>query len=181
MKLIVGLGNPEDKYRNTRHNVGFLVIDKLAGQTNQFRLMKKFNSFICKLKTENYELLLAKPDTFMNRSGEAVKRIVNSYQLPVDSLYVIHDDLDIPLGSYKIQLGKGPKEHRGIVSIEQALADKNFWRVRIGVDNRPMANGKWQMVSGDEYVLGNFPKEEKKVIDGIVEEVVNKLWAVLNQ
>ncbi len=174
MKLVVGLGNPGDEYKNTRHNVGFTVVDALASRQFSifnFQFSKKFNADI--LQTD--DILLAKPMTFMNRSGEAVKKIMTNYKLQMPNLYIIHDDLDIPLGSYKIQLGKGPKEHRGILSIEQSLGRKDFWRVRIGVENRS------KDISGDEYVLSNFSGDEKKIIDRIMEEVVNKLWVVLNQ
>ena len=169
MKLLIGLGNPGREYERTRHNVGFMVIDALA-------------------KRPIDGVMLVKPTTFMNRSGVAVKKLATSYQLPATSIYVIHDDLDIPLGKYKIQLGKGPKEHRGVVSIEQALADKNFWRVRIGVDNRQatqpnggQASDKRQVTSGDEYVLSNFPKGEMAVIKRMIGEVADELWAVLSQ
>ncbi|MBI4034933.1 MAG: aminoacyl-tRNA hydrolase [Candidatus Chisholmbacteria bacterium] len=181
MKLVVGLGNPGEKYGITRHNLGFLLVDTLAGRKNQFKLVRKFNSLICKLKTENCELLLAKPQTFMNRSGEAVRKLVNSYQLQVDSLYVVHDDLDIKLGEYKIQKGKGPKVHRGILSVEQSLGRSDFWRVRVGVDNRQATSDKRQVTSGDEYVLSKFPKDERLIIDRVISSVVERLWEVLNR
>lgn len=168
MKLVVGLGNPGKEYERTRHNVGFMLVDRLS---TEFKFSKKFNAEI--LQTD--DLILIKPQAFMNRSGEAVRKIVNSYQLPVDSLYVIHDDLDIPLGKYKIQKGKGPKEHRGILSIEMALGSKDFWRIRVGIDNRELDN----RISGEEYTLQNFTDEERKtvarVIDQLVEELCSKL------
>ena len=111
----------------------------------------------------------------MNRSGEAVKKLVNKYKVQSTNLYVIHDDLDIPLGKYKIQKGRGPKEHRGILSIEQSLGKKDFWRVRIGVENRSSD------MAGDEYVLDNFTAEERAIIDGVIQDVVKDLWVVLNQ
>jgi len=156
MKLVVGLGNPGEEYKDTRHNVGFMVVDALGLRPSD-------------------GIVLVKPETFMNRSGEAVKKLVNKYKVQSTNLYVIHDDLDIPLGKYKIQKGRGPKEHRGILSIEQSLGKKDFWRVRIGVENRSSD------MAGDEYVLDNFTAEERAIIDGVIQDVVKDLWVVLNQ
>ncbi|MEK7182841.1 MAG: aminoacyl-tRNA hydrolase, partial [Patescibacteria group bacterium] len=119
MKLIVGLGNPGKQYENTRHNVGYMVIDKIKNQ---------------KLKIKN--MMLVKTNVFMNNSGEAIKKLTTDYRLQTTDLYVVHDDLDIPLGQFKIQYGRGPKDHKGIQSIEETLGTNEFWRVRVGVDNR---------------------------------------------
>jgi PTH1 family peptidyl-tRNA hydrolase len=116
MKLIVGLGNPGREYENTRHNVGAIFIDYL------------------KKKEIPSGIILAKTDVFMNDSGTSVRKMVDYYKLGLDFLCVVHDDLDIPLGSYKIQKGKGPKLHNGILSVENELGSEDFWRVRIGVD-----------------------------------------------
>src|SRR3989338_3962417 len=150
MKVIVGLGNPGQEYENTRHSVCFVVLDKLG---TGFRYEKKFNSEVAKTDS----ILLIKPQTFMNNSGEAVQKIVNFYKIDLQDLYVIHDDLDIRLGEYKIQFGKGPKVHNGVSSIEQALGTKDFWRVRIGIDNKD--------------VLGKFLPEEKGIIEGVIDEI----------
>ena len=150
MKLVVGLGNPGEEYKNTRHNVGFMVVDALALRPSD-------------------KIVLVKPETFMNRSGEAVKKLVNKYKVQSTGLYVIHDDLDIPLGKYKIQKGKGPKDHRGILSIEQSLGKKDFWRVRIGVENRQ------KDISGDEYGLSDFTLAEKQIIDQVIASVCQDL------
>jgi peptidyl-tRNA hydrolase, PTH1 family len=162
MKLVVGLGNPGDEYKNTRHNVGFMVVDALA-------------------KRPIDGVMLVKPETFMNRSGEAVKKLMTNYKCQITNLYVVHDDLDIPLGKYKIQLRKGPKEHRGILSIEQSLGRKDFWRVRVGVDNRQATSHKLQATNGDEYVLSDFPKREKKVIDRVINKVTSELVRLLDK
>lgn len=153
MKLIVGLGNPGEKYKNNRHNVGFWVVDSLN-----------------KLKLAGAVFL--KPQTFMNRSGIEVKKLVKKYPLDKNELYVIHDDLDIELGKYKISLAKGPKVHNGLQSIYQQLGTKNFWHVRIGIDNRE-ATG--YTGSGEDYVLQNFRPEEREVVKGIIETVVKEL------
>lgn len=108
----------------------------------------------------------------MNDSGSFVKKLVSQYpSIPVSSIYIIHDDLDIALGSYKIQFWKGPKDHKGLQSIEAALGTPDFWRVRIGVDNRDPKN----RISGEEYVLQDFTSEEKTVIDKVIDEICKKL------
>lgn len=164
MKVIVGLGNPGEKYAKNRHNVGFLVLDQLA----EVRWESKFEAMICKVG----DTLLVKPQTFMNRSGVAVGEIVNFYKVSTDDLIVVHDDLDIRLGEYKIQKEVGPKVHNGVNSIEECLGRKDFWRVRLGVDNR--VGGEFR-TSGDEYVLSDFTPEETQVIDSVIEKAVKEL------
>lgn len=162
MKAVVGLGNPGEKYANNRHNVGFMVVDRLAGKDADWE--SKFESLI--LKSADY--LLVKPQMFMNRSGEAVAKLVNFYKVGGGDLWIVHDDLDIRLGEYKIQRGVGPKVHNGLTSVEERLGTKDFWRARVGVDNRPVGEIR---TPGDEYVLADFTAEERK----IVEEIIGKL------
>jgi len=152
MKLIVGLGNPGDKYENTRHNVGYLFVD-------QFSLIKSKN-FVVK-----------KTGVFMNDSGSAVKKLTSTYNLVPSNLFVVHDDLDIPLGKYKIQLGVGPKDHKGLESIDQELGTKDYWHVRIGVDARDPNN----RIVGEEYVLQDFTKNERQILDTVIKEICKKL------
>jgi len=169
MILIAGLGNPDVKYKNNRHNVGFIFIDYLFSKfseltnlrINKFKYDKKLNSQFAKLVIDKNELILVKPQTFMNRSGEAVRKVIENWKLKIENLIVAHDDLDISLGKFKIQKGTGPLLHNGIESIENHLHTKDFWRVRIGVDNRKTAN----RINGETYVLQNFQPEEKEIID----------------
>ena len=158
MKLIIGLGNPGERYKNTRHNAGFLVADEL----------QKMKLPAC--------VVVKKSDVFMNDSGNFVKKIVDKYKLNLSDLYIIHDDLDIPLGSYKIQMGVGPKVHNGVNSIETELGTEDFWRVRIGVDSR----NPDKKISGEEYVLQNFTDEEKIILDRVIKNVVKDLTSVRN-
>ena len=144
MKSVVGLGNPKQEYASTRHNVGFMLVDKL--------------------KDINLPVKLYKSDVFMNDSGKFVRKIFNSKNF--DDLVIIHDDLDIPLGSYKIQLGRGPKLHNGILSIEKELGNDEFWRIRIGVDNR-----KEFRTPGEKYVLENFTQEEMEILDQVFDRI----------
>lgn len=152
MRLIVGLGNPGPEYVYSRHNAGFLVAEALQN-----------------IKLPN--TVIRKSDTFMNDSGTFVKRLVDQYKLDLSDLYVIHDDLDIPLGSYKIQLGRGPKDHNGIKSIDGELGTSTYWHVRVGIDNRPLDNRPL----GEEFVLQNFTDDEKRILDKTIQEVCKKL------
>ena len=183
MKIIVGLGNPGVEYEKTRHNVGWMVVEELlsrfqvpGSRFQGFKYEKKFEAEVFKAG----DLMLVKPLSFMNRSGEAVAKIVNYFGSSRESrvssfenLYVVHDDLDIRLGEYKVQFGKGPKIHNGVNSVERALGTDQFWRVRMGVDNR--SREERVMSRGREYVLRRLTGEEMEVVDGVVEEVVEKV------
>lgn len=178
MKLIIGLGNPGKKYENNRHNVGFHVAEALAiklsgdGAIKQWRDDKKFGS---SLLTLDSSLILAKPQTFMNDSGRAVAKLVNWYKIEPNDVYVIHDDLDISLGAYKIQKGKGPRLHYGVQSIEKALGTEDFWRVRIGVDNRSNEN----RTPGEQYVLQDFTEEEMETVNEVIDKIIKELSLII--
>ncbi len=158
MKLIVGLGNPGDKYVNSRHNVGHVVVDKVKSK---------------KLKVKS--VIIAKTNTFMNDSGVSVKELMSKNNVNTDNLYIIHDDLDLPLGSWKMQYAKGPKDNGGINSIEQVLGTNNFWRIRVGVDNRKHEPHFTKVTRGEDYVLEDFAKEEKIVLDKVINNICKKL------
>jgi PTH1 family peptidyl-tRNA hydrolase len=155
MKLIIGLGNSGTEYLNTRHNVGFLVVDELK-------------------KHKSSNLQIYKSTNFMNESGSFVLSLYTKYNIQNTDLYIIHDDLDIKLGEYKIQFGRGPKDHNGILDIEDKLGTKDFWRVRVGVDNRPQDNKPM----GLEYVLQNFSDEERTILDRVILEICKKLASI---
>ncbi len=177
-KIIIGLGNPGAKYALTRHNAGHMLIEYLRAHP---------------LPTRNYQLL--QTDCFMNTSGTFVKNILSQNQkLKTENLYVAHDDLDIPLGKYKISYAKGPKIHNGILSIEDALGTSDFWRIRIGVDNRDnhisdMTDGNTPQPSttnnrppahgsGEQYVLSQMtPPEHSILLDvfGIIHQALSSL------
>ena len=105
----------------------------------------------------------------MNDSGDFVKKVTRTYNLEPSNLYVVHDDLDIPLGQWKIQLGVGPKVHYGVNSVEEALGDKNFWRIRVGVDNRDSGQAR---MTGEQYVLQDFTEEELKILEGVFDAII---------
>jgi PTH1 family peptidyl-tRNA hydrolase len=159
MLLIVGLGNPGTKYQNNRHNVGHLFVDYIV---------QKFKGLnVPRLK-------IVKTDCYMNVSGVFVKKLVSSYSLQTTPypLIVIHDDLDIPLGKFHIQFASGPQLHNGLESVEQHLKTKDFWRVRIGVDNRLPD----KRIPGEKYSLQNFLPEEKKLLET---EIFPKIFSQL--
>ena len=170
MKLIIGIGNPGEKYKGNRHNVGFLVLDELARQmaNDQWSMVKKFQSLIINHESS---IIFVKPQTMMNSSGKAVRKLVDHYKIKMPNLWVIHDDLDLRLGNYKIQKGKGPREHKGLLSIYEALRTKDFWHVRVGVDNRD----KDSRTAGEAYVLQDFLPEEQKIVNEVIKKIVDEL------
>jgi PTH1 family peptidyl-tRNA hydrolase len=171
MKLFVGLGNPGKKYEHTRHNVGFIVVDRLLQQeVDNMEIMSGgvAGEVYKGLRSGNYYL---KPMTFMNDSGKAVAPLINFYKISPDDVFVIHDDLDIKLGEYKIQKGVGPKLHGGINSIEKELGTSEFWRVRIGVENRESEN----KIPGEAYVLMDFNEDEKSTLNTVISQVIDEL------
>ncbi|MCB9813434.1 MAG: aminoacyl-tRNA hydrolase [Pseudomonadales bacterium] len=178
MKIVVGLGNPGVVYENTRHNVGFAIIKNLSEvlRCPNFSLKKKMKSEVCKVDQNIFVM----PQTFMNGSGFAIKSIIDYYHedkndTNLQDLYIIHDDLDIVLGEYKIQFGIGPAAHNGLLSIYQHLKTKNFWHVRVGVDNR----GGDRSIPAESYVLQKFSPLEIEKINTLKPEIVRKLIAII--
>jgi|SRR3989344_4026922 len=170
MRCIVGLGNPGKKYIQNRHNVGFMFVDEVVGDrkwlpTKTDIVLYNWNDD----KGERIEYI--KPQTFMNESGKAVKYVVKKYDLAPENLFIVHDDLDIRLGEFKIQKGKGPKVHNGVNSIEKVLKTVDFWRIRIGVDNRDPDN----RISGERYVLENFLAEEMQILKDVFKKITKDL------
>lgn len=181
MKLIVGLGNPGKQYEQTRHNTGFLVIEKLADSFEENATWKKradLKAVVADAKINRHKILLAKPTTFMNNSGEAVQALLHFYKLSPADLIVIHDDTDVPLGEYRIQTNRGAAGHNGVASIIEHLGTKNFSRVRIGLAPSPAGRGTEgegaSPVISDTaaFVLGKFTKEEQKILHEVIENVV---------
>ena len=179
MKLIIGLGNPGKKYEKTRHNAGFMVLDRLRQalakyNISEWELSKKFNSQICGCAINSEKIILAKPMTFMNASGQAVQLIAQYYKIEPENIIVAHDDKDIKLGEIKIQKDRGHAGHNGIRSIIDHIGSQNFTRVRIGIAG---ANEK-KMIDIAKFVLGKFGIFEKgkleKSIAKALEEILKK-------
>ena len=162
MKLIVGLGNPGSRYERTRHNLGFLVIDRIAAQ-NRIEVGKVFcDALVGEGALENERVMLAKPQTYMNRSGECVEALAREYAIAPADLVVINDDLDLPFGRIRIRPSGSAGGHRGLVSIMENLAGEQFHRVRIGI-GRPPEN-----MEPAVYVLEPFNTAETEGLDEIV-------------
>lgn len=176
MKLIVGLGNPGKKFEKTRHNLGFRIIDELKKKNkfSRFVLVKEFNSLISKGKIAEKEVILAKPQTFMNNSGKAVKALFSHFKIPTSNLFVVHDDLDLPLGKFKISFAKGSANHKGVQSIIDELKTKEFYRFRVGIN----PNSK---VKDKNFVLEKFNKKEEKILKGVIENVLNAIELALKE
>ena len=159
IKLLVGLGNPGDKYTATRHNAGFWWIDEIASQTNsKLSLDAKFFGLAGKLNTKADRWLL-KPTTFMNASGKSVAALANYYKISPAEILVVHDELDLPAGSLKLKNGGGHGGHNGLKDIEAALGTKDFWRLRLGIVHPGDRN---EVVN---YVLNAPTKDEQTAID----------------
>jgi PTH1 family peptidyl-tRNA hydrolase len=169
--LIVGLGNPGTQYENTRHNIGFKVIDKLVNDLGARDVSK--SSFQGKLfKTSN--ILFLKPTTFMNLSGQSLQVVKNFYKIELEDIVVIHDDIDLPFSALRFKKGGGHGGHNGLRSID-AVMGKEYIRVRMGV-GKPQYRG--QVV---EFVLSNFSTDEEKILDGYIEHTVEAIKQLENK
>ena len=172
--IIAGLGNPEKKYDNTRHNVGFQVIDQLGKILNIEIKENKFNSLFTQTTYSDKKLFLAKPLTYMNLSGKAIAEIKNFYKIDVENLIVVHDELDLEFGEIKIKQAGGSAGHNGLKSIVSSLGSNNFIRLRVGI-GRPPENQ-----SGANYVLGKFSKAENEVIEDVLNKTCDAVLEIIN-
>lgn len=183
MYLIVGLGNPEEEYSRTRHNMGFNTINKIATQYNIDVHKKKFKGLYGIGNIEGEKVILLKPQTYMNLSGESIKEVINFYQISTKELIIIYDDMDIEIGKIKLRKKGGAGSHNGMKSVIENLKTEEFPRVRIGI-GKPKDKSK--MI---EYVIGPIPKEEitglEKGInlakDAVIEFIKNDLDSAMNK
>ncbi len=152
MKLIVALGNPGDEYKYTRHNVGFLILDEYLGDV---KWKSKFNAMYYETNIKSEKVLFVKPLTYMNLSGDAVVKFVKYYDIDLDDILIIQDDLDLPFGVYKLKTNSSDGGHNGIKSIINRLGSKEFARLKVGISNNKSIDTK-------DYVLGNFSSSERK-------------------
>jgi PTH1 family peptidyl-tRNA hydrolase len=170
MHLIVGLGNPGADYAKTRHNAGFLLVEKLAVQSGAgWANERKFVSRIAKCEHNGSKVLLCEPQTFMNLSGEAVGALVDYYQLPLDKILVVVDDADLPLGEIRLRPGGGGGGHHGLESVAQHLGSKAYARLRIGIGRRNEA----RQITG--HVLGKFSADENAVLEKVLERAAGQM------
>lgn len=155
MKLIVGLGNPEKKYEKTRHNTGFMVLDLLLEDLGITLDQEDFKSFYTTTKYKNEKIIIAKPQTYMNASGEAVQELVHYFKCDIDNLVVIHDDLDLPVGKIRLRKSGSSGGQKGMGNIIDLLGTSDIKRIRVGISNDKLIDTK-------DYVLSKITKEEKK-------------------
>ena len=173
MKLIVGLGNPGEKYAATRHNVGFHWLCRLAEQLRiTFKSEVKFHGLCANMMLDNEQFWLLKPQTYMNASGMAVAALSGFYKISPDQLLVVHDELDLPPGTAKLKLGGGAGGHNGLKDIITRLATQDFWRLRIGVGH---PGNKNEVV---DYVLHPPRKEEALLIDDAIQRSL-VIWPLI--
>ena len=162
MKLIAGLGNPGEQYQSSRHNLGFLTLDYLAGRHDIPLKKQGFEALFGKGKIGNETVLLAKPQTYMNLSGIALERLVSYFRVDIKDLIVVHDDLDLPFETIRLKKGGGEGGHKGLMSIIQHVGSADFLRVRIGI-GKPIRKS---MV--EKYVLSPFAEEEQNAVPSIL-------------
>ena len=170
MILIIGLGNPGKKYQNTRHNLGFIVLDKLVN--SPWTRKDKFKSLVSFLDND---IILVKPQAFMNNSGEAVSKIASFYKVKPSDIWVVHDDLDLKTGQLKIKTGGGVAGHKGLESIVSYLKTQDFVRFRLGIDHPFLG------VPVEKYVLLPFEKEEEEIIDNLIKETKEAIKLALKE
>ena len=179
MKLIVGLGNPGQKYGGTRHNVGFFWLDQLqkAWQFPEFSLHKKLETEISSAVRNGEKVFLAKPRTFMNLSGTAVQKILAFYKLTPEDLLVLHDDKDILCGDFRLAAESSSAGHNGVQNIIDVLGTKRFARLRIGIGNKNEDMPASSPIETSDFVLGKLTKSEQEKI----EKIKPAIWQIIEK
>jgi len=173
MLVLVGLGNPETKHSLNRHNVGFMTIDRIVQEYNLGPYKNKFQSQIITKKINNKPIILTKPQTFMNLSGQSVSNIINFYKLKTENIIVLHDDLDLNIGNIKTKIGGSSGGHNGLKSIDSHIG-QNYRRLRIGIGHP----GDKNLVNN--YVLGDFSTQESNIISELINNITIKLNLIIN-
>lgn len=192
MKIIVGLGNPGEQYKNTRHNAGFLALDSLGNskalnhtpELIRFSLDKKLKSRIYHTVHKGEKIILVKPDTFMNASGAAVSLVMQYYKAKIDDLVVLSDDVDLPLGQLRVRLRGGSGGQKGLQNIIDTLGTEEFVRVRIGIANTEDSNEIDLLptkIDTADYVLQNFSNDEMAKLEKTLETLVSHITNTLNK
>lgn len=166
MKLIVGLGNPGKEYQNTRHNVGFMVLDKYLRENGIDKYKEKFGGIYYENSVVGEKVLFLMPQQYINLSGQVLKKYIDFFKIDVNDILIIHDDLDTPCGSIKIRPSGGSGGHNGLKDIENNLHTKQYKRIKIGISNNKLINTK-------DYVLGKFSNEDKRLIDNVIEKTMH--------
>jgi PTH1 family peptidyl-tRNA hydrolase len=175
MHLIVGLGNPGKRYENTRHNAGFLVVDRLAQRWDCAIEKKQLGALVATARIGDQPVVFAKPQSFMNRSGQPVASLLGYYKVEPSKLIVIHDELDLEVGRIKLKLGGGHGGHNGIRDIKAQLGKRDFSRVRFGISKPP---ADWD---ASNYVLGKWPTEQQSAVGDAVEHAADAVEGIVRE
>ena len=188
MKLIVGIGNPEEQYQGTRHNIGFSFLDYLAKKidANDFAEDKKLNALVSKSKIDKFPVVLAKPLSYVNKSGEVVAKLAKLYKVKAKDVIVVQDDLDIEFGSFKNSFDKNSGGHKGIDSVIKGLKTTEFYRLRIGVSVKALQKARQQSDSKrdefvKDFVLAKFSPKDQDTIKKMFPEIYDRLLMLLKQ
>jgi PTH1 family peptidyl-tRNA hydrolase len=185
VKLIIGLGNPGIEYQFTPHNAGFLALDRIAERCGVVLANRRSRALTAKARLAGQEVLLAKPETFMNLSGLSVAALVQEFEVPIPSasptpdLIVIYDELDLPLGTIRIRERGSANGHNGVKSISGALGTEEWLRIRIGVGKPALADGREVKAGGSDYLLSPMRKQELAVLDEVLDRVSSAVEAIL--
>ena len=174
MKLIVGLGNPGKEYERTRHNTGFMVMDALADKLNVSIDKSKFNGLYTKCKYQGEDIIILKPQTYMNNSGESIIQFMHYFKIDVEELLVVYDDLDLPTGKLRLRESGSAGGHNGIKSILQHVGTSKFKRIRVGIEKNPL-------IPIVDYVLGKFSGDEVDLINQGVDQAVKAIQLYLEK
>jgi len=181
VKLIVGLGNPGSEYELTPHNAGFLAVDRIAAICDVQIANRRARALTARAKLAGHDVLLAKPETFMNLSGLSVAALLQEMELGVEDLIVLYDELAIPLGSLRIRERGSSGGHNGVKSISGVLGTEEWLRVRIGVGKPPLESGREVKAGGTDFLLSPMRKAELKVLDEVLEQAVRAVETVLTK
>lgn len=173
--LIVGLGNPGREYSASRHNVGFMVVDRLAEKLDTSFRKVKMNALVTAVRHKGERIILIKPQTFMNLSGQAVSSFIRFYKLPLDNMLVVYDDVDLPFETLRLKPDGGDAGQRGVRSIIQQLGTKSFPRLRVGIDRPP---GRMEV---SDYVLQKFSAAEKGILPFILDTASEAVLHFIDQ
>ena len=166
MKLIVGLGNPGKDYENTRHNVGFSIIDNYVNKNNLGDFKQKYNGLYLKTRLNGFDVIFLKPQSYMNLSGEVVRKFVDFYKIPISDILVVSDDMDLSLGNFKLKPSGSSGGHNGLKNIELHLDSNKYKRLKIGISK----SEKQDVV---DYVLGKFTVSEKQLLNSVKDKTVD--------
>jgi PTH1 family peptidyl-tRNA hydrolase len=172
--LLIGLGNPGREYADTRHNFGFMLVDRLAVRLNARGMKVQSKAIVTNASYEERKLILAKPQTYMNLSGQSVQGLVHFYKLPMNNVMILSDDLDIPFGTIRIRASGGPGGQRGLSSILERLGTKEVPRLRLGIGRPP---GR---MDASNYVLQNFSKSDMRAISEILDRAADAVLAFVS-